>query len=237
MNIYSNNESPELDSCFGRVSPLMSQNPMKNNIRNDRKEFKSSPDITRRHRSQARSSSPGFKSPETSSPGLSPDYLTVNNISPRSNASSDASIFSFNLSEHSSCSTPNSLSPFSKPLKSYRQHRPLSPLVTNIFKAPEDDKDKADTRSNEVTSLKRISSFKRSANGKHFESFSCFLKFVIFQREWERLIPNFIDPSVLILTTSPLYQMTTWEKYTFRFQMSNICQDLSTILYNDDEIS
>ena len=109
----------------------------------------------------------GGSSQYSSSYNNSPDYqINLNAASQTlSGASSDASIFSFNISEPSLSPTPNNLSPFSKSLRSFRQPRPLSPLVTCIMNGL-GDKKKDKNEEEEIPSLKRTPSYKRSVEGK-----------------------------------------------------------------------
>ena len=110
----------------------------------------------------------GGSSQYSSSYNNSPDYnLNILNAASQtlSGASSDASIFSFNLSDNSLSSTPNNLSPFSKSLRSFRQPRPLSPLVTCIMNGL-GDKKKERNEEEDIPSLKRTPSYKRMVEGR-----------------------------------------------------------------------
>ena len=112
-----------------------------------------------------------IKTHDKSGQSLSPDcFINDQSNASLSNASSDTSIFSFNVSDQSSCSSPIGLSSFSRSLKSFRHPRPLSPLVTGIIKevtgltTEEDNKDEEETK--QAERLTRVASYRRSAKGR-----------------------------------------------------------------------
>ena len=149
----------------------------------------------------------GGSSQYSSSYNNSPDYnLNILNAASQtlSGASSDASIFSFNLSDNSLSSTPNNLSPFSKSLRSFRQPRPLSPLVTCIMNGL-GDKKKERNEEEDIPSLKRTPSYKRMVEGriKWKMNFSWYFKNLFVEKV------GHVDPKLYRSISLDSYDFTT----------------------------
>ena len=123
--------------------------------------------------------------------------------------------------------SPNSLSPFTKTLRSLRSPRPVSPLVTSIINNISDKRHKKtqeDSNDNKIEPFTRTPSYKKTGGllgaDRYSYSFRGNVRFIKWfynsQKRSGQWTPSCTGPSAWTPTTSQHCRMTTGAKYISR---------------------